>query len=258
MGQKPPCCPACQSASASRTAPANRRLAGVERPYVLLSCAVSLDGYIDDTSDRQLRLSGKTDIDRVDELRAGSDAILIGAGTVRADDPVLLLRSDAHRAARVASGRSPDPARVVISGSGNLDPAARMFATGANRIVYVSSGAVAATRDRLGGKADVADAGDPVDLSRVLADLAVRGIAWLIVEGGASVLTNFLQAGLADELVLAVAPFFIGDSAAPRFVNPGHFPWTPGHRARLASVTSAGDMAVLRYVLSSRSDAAPA
>jgi 5-amino-6-(5-phosphoribosylamino)uracil reductase len=79
-----------------------------------------------------------------------------------------------------------------------------------------------------------------------------------MVEGGASVLTNFLQAGLADELVLAVAPFFIGDSAAPRFVNAGHFPWTPGHRARLASVTSAGDMAVLRYVLSSRNDAAPA
>jgi 5-amino-6-(5-phosphoribosylamino)uracil reductase len=228
----------------------------VDRPYVLLSCAVSLDGYIDDSSDRQLRLSGEADIDRVDGLRADSDAILVGAGTVRADDPLLLLRSSARRDARIASGRTPDPARVVISGSGNLDPAARMFATGANRIVYVSSVSLADASKRLGDRADIADAGDPVDLSRILTDLVVRGIKRLMVEGGASVLTQFLQAGLADELILAVAPFFIGDSGAPRFVNAGHFPWTPANRARLASVTSAGDMAVLRYALSGRCDAA--
>jgi 5-amino-6-(5-phosphoribosylamino)uracil reductase len=79
-----------------------------------------------------------------------------------------------------------------------------------------------------------------------------------MVEGGASVLTQFLQADLADELVLAIAPFFIGDPAAPRFVHAGHFRWTPGNRARLAGVTSAGDMAVLRYALSGRCDTASA
>jgi 5-amino-6-(5-phosphoribosylamino)uracil reductase len=213
---------------------------------------MSLDGYIDDRSGKPLRLSGDEDIDRVDELRAGSDAILVGAGTIRADNPVLLLRSPARREARIARRERPDPARVVISASGDLDPAARIFTTGENRIVYVPSAAAAAVRDRLGGTADVVAAGDPPALGAVVADLAARGVARLLVEGGTSLHTQFLADGLADELVLAIAPFFIGDAAAPRFVQPGRFPWDAGHRARLTEVTRAGDMAVLRYALSSR------
>lgn len=213
---------------------------------------MSLDGYIDDRSGEPLRLSGDEDIDRVDELRAGCDAILVGAGTIRADNPVLLLRSRARRAARLARGTLPDPARVVLSESGDLDPAARIFTVGDDRIVYVPSAAAAAVRDRLGDAADVVSAGDPPALGTVLADLAVRGVARLLVEGGTSLHTQFLAAGLADELVLAIAPFFVGDERAPRFVKPGRFPWNPGNRARLVGVTRAGDMAVLRYALSSR------
>lgn len=227
----------------------------MERPYVLLSCAISLDGYIDDASANPLRLSGEADIDRVDEIRASCDAILVGAGTIRGDNPALLLRSPARRAARIARGLAPDPVRVVISGGGNLDPAARLFMSDGDKIVYVGSGAAAQTRERLGARADVVDAGDPVGLDRVLDDLATRGIGRLMVEGGGSLHTQFLAAGLADELRLAIAPFFVGDSAAPRFVGDGRFPWNSGHRARLADVTRAGDMAVLRYALSSRFDA---
>jgi 5-amino-6-(5-phosphoribosylamino)uracil reductase len=218
---------------------------------------MSLDGYTDDASAKPLRLSGDADIDRVDDVRAGCDAILVGAGTIRADNPVLLLRSQARRDARTARGLRPDPARVVISRSGDIDPGARIFTAGADRVVYVSSAAAASTRDRLGGAADVVDAGDPVRLDGVLADLAARDVARLLVEGGGSVHTQFLAAGLADELQLAVAPFFVGDSAAPRFVSDGRFPWNAEHRARLAAVTQAGDMAVLHYALSGRYDASP-
>ncbi len=227
----------------------------MDRPYVLLSCAMSLDGYIDDSSDKPLRLSGEDDIDRVDELRASCDAILVGAGTIRADNPVLLLRSPARRDARIARGAGPDPARVVISASGDLDPSARIFTIGADRIVYVSSQAADRTAGRLGQAADVADAGDPPELGVILADLAVRGVARLLVEGGTSVLTQFLAAGLADELIVAIAPFFVADAAAPRFVGPGRFPWNPGHRAHLAGVGQSGDIAVLRYALSGRAGA---
>lgn len=219
---------------------------------------MSLDGYIDDASGRRLSLSNEADLDQVDGIRSGCDAILVGAGTVRADNPALLLRSAARRDARMARGQGPDPARVVLSRSGDLDPAARIFAVGADRIVYVSSAAVASARTRLGDAADVVDAGDPVRLEAVLADLAVRGVARLLVEGGSSVHTQFLVSRLADELRLAVAPFFIGDSAAPRFVANGDFAWNAAHRARLAEVTTAGDMAVLRYALSGRYDASEA
>jgi len=215
---------------------------------------MSLDGYIDDRTDQPLRLSGAADADRVDELRASCDAILVGAATIRADDPVLLLRSQDRRDLRAAAGLAPDPVRVVISGSGDLDPAARLFTTGGDRIVYVASDALAGAKERLGGTSEVVGAGDPLELGRVVADLAARGVCRLLVEGGGRTHTQFLVAALADELRLSVGPFFIGDSTAPRFVEDGRFPWDQAHRARLAGVTTAGDMAVLSYALSDRYD----
>ncbi|WP_186449776.1 dihydrofolate reductase family protein, partial [Nocardioides sp. J9] len=68
-----------------------------ERPYVLLSCSVSLDGYLDSAGEGRLLLSNDADFDRVDEVRAGCDAILVGAATVRNDDPRLLVRSEERR-----------------------------------------------------------------------------------------------------------------------------------------------------------------
>ncbi len=225
----------------------------MERPYTLLSCAMSIDGHIDDSTSQRLRLSGEADLDRVDDLRAGCDAILVGAGTIRADNPQLTVRSQERRAARIARGRSASPVKVALSGRGQLDPAARFFTEGESaRLVYVAAGNVAAAAERLGEAASVLDGGEPVSLPRVLADLAARGIRRLMVEGGSSVLTQFLTAGLADELQLVVAPFFVGDSRAPRFAADGDFPWTRQHPARLAEVRQVGQDALLRYALSDR------
>jgi 5-amino-6-(5-phosphoribosylamino)uracil reductase len=74
----------------------------------------------------------------------------------------------------------------------------------------------------------------------------------LMVEGGGTVHTQFLTADLVDELQLVVAPVFVGDSQAPRFVRDGHFPWNPARRATLAEVRQIGDVVLLRYALSSR------
>ena len=219
-------------------------------PHVLLSVAVSVDGFIDDTSPSRLVLSGEADLDRVDEVRAGVDAVLVGAGTLRTDDPRLLVRSAARRSRRVARGHPEHPIKVTVTGSGNLDPGAAFFTTGDTRkIVYAAGPAVGTARERLDGVAEVVDAGTPLDLRRALADLATRGVHRLLVEGGSSVLTQFLRYGLADELHLAVAPFFVGDPTAPRFVGPGAFPYGPGRRMHLLDSRVLDDVVLLRYRL---------
>jgi 5-amino-6-(5-phosphoribosylamino)uracil reductase len=100
--------------------------------------------------------------------------------------------------------------------------------------------------------ATVVDGGEPVRVRHVSEDLRRRGVRRLMVEGGGSVHTQFLTEGLADELHLVVAPFFVGDSRASRFVGDGRFPWNPGRRATLAEVRPIGDVVLLRYALSSR------
>ena len=89
-------------------------------------------------------------------------------------------------------------------------------------------------------------------MERLGSDLADRGVERLMVEGGATVHTQFLTADLVDELQLVVAPVFVGDSQAPRFVRDGCFPWNPARRATLAAVRQIGDVVLLRYALSSR------
>ena len=221
-----------------------------DRPYTLLSCCVSLDGYLDDASPTRLVLSPAADLDRVDAERAGCDAILVGAETVRRDDPRLVVRSPACRSSRVARGRPPTPLRVTVTASGELDPGARIFTEpGSGTLVYAPSRVAGDLAGRLRTAATVADAGADVDLRWVLADLASRGVERLMVEGGRRVLTQLLTGQLADELQLAVAPVFVGDPHAPRFVGPGTFPWAGANRARLAEVRQVGDAALLRYEL---------
>ncbi|GAA2107191.1 dihydrofolate reductase family protein [Actinomadura alba] len=211
---------------------------------------MSVDGYIDDASPRRLRLSNTADFDRVDSVRAGCDAILVGAGTIRTDDPRLLVRSPARRAARVARGVPAEPAKVTFTNGGGLDPQANFFTTGTGpKLVYGTSPVVPELTERLAGRAEVVDAGDPLSLTTALADLSRRGVRRLMVEGGGSVHSQFLTQGLADELQLVVAPFFVGDPCAPRFVQPGIFPQSPKHPMRLAETTRIGDVVLLRYLM---------
>jgi 5-amino-6-(5-phosphoribosylamino)uracil reductase len=231
-----------------------------ERPYVLLSCAISVDGCLDSAGPGRLVLSGQADLDRVDDERAGSDAIMVGAGTIRRDDPRLLIRSPGRRAARVGRGQPEHPTGVTLTASGDLDPGARFFADavrhpGPARLVYCAGPVAAGARRRLDGLAEVVAVGDGAGaggrpaLAAVLADLSRRGVRRLMVEGGADLGRQLLTGGLVDELQLVIAPFFVGDPGAPRFAGPGRYPFGPSHPMALAEVRRLDGVVLLRYLL---------
>jgi 5-amino-6-(5-phosphoribosylamino)uracil reductase len=224
-----------------------------ERPYTVLSCAMSLDGYLAGPSGNPLPLSSAADLDRVDALRASCDAILVGAATVRQDNPRLLVRSRARQEARRAQGLPASPTKVTLTGGGALDPGSAFFLAGAvTKVVYCPRDVLGETRARLGPVATVVAGGEPLDVRWVGEDLHARGIRRLLVEGGGSVHTQFLTAGLADELHVVVAPLFVGDARAPRFVGDGRFPWDVQRRAVLADVRRLEDVVLLQYALSTR------
>src|SRR5689334_11672398 len=163
-----------------------------DRPYTLLSCSVSIDGYIGNASSRLL-LSNDADFDRVDAVRASCDAILVGAATVRIDNPRLLVRSEARREERAARGLAPSPMKVTVTRRAELDARADFFTAGeAEKIVYCASPRVADARRRLGPVATVVDGGATVEMRTLTTDLAARGVDRLMVEGGATVHTQFL------------------------------------------------------------------
>jgi 5-amino-6-(5-phosphoribosylamino)uracil reductase len=213
---------------------------------------MSADGYINDASPGGLVLSGPEDLDRVDEVRAVSDAIMVGAGTIRTDDPSLLVKSAQRRLRRQQQGQPASPVKVTITASGDLSPDARFFAAdGATKLVYAGAACAERLTTRLSERATVVALPPGRGLPFVLADLVERGIGRLMIEGGAQLLGEALRGGLADELQLAIAPVFIADPAAPRLVAGGGV----SGRLRLADAGPVGDMAVLRYLAGDREGA---
>lgn len=205
----------------------------IERPRVRvsISVAVSLDGYIDDRSPERLVLSSPEDLADMRAAREACDAILVGAETVRRDNPSL---------------RSPNAARVVVTQSGELDPGLRFFDGSIRTIVLTGRDNVDGVRARLGERAEIV-AIERFEPAAIIAALADCGLRSLFIEGGTRILTAFLASGAFDRLRVAIAPFFVGDERAPRIVGSASFLNDAKHRLILRSVRALGDVAVLEY-----------
>jgi 5-amino-6-(5-phosphoribosylamino)uracil reductase len=229
------------------------------KPKVVLSCAASFNGYIDDRRPERLILSNDSDFRRVDGERAASDAIMVGANTVRLDNPRLLVRSPELREERLRAGKPSSPAKVTVTASGNLSPGSAFITQGdadVARLVYCPAGVAPRLRSQLQGLpgVEVISPRQGTGLAAVLADLAERGVGRLFVEGGTSIITQMLAQGLADELHYAIAPFFVSGGGA-RAVDEASFPFDQDHQMTLVEIRPIGNVALLRYELPTKEPA---
>ena len=222
-------------------------------PKVIISCAMTLDGYLDDSSTQRLLLSNEEDFDRVDALRASCDAILVGANTIRQDNPRLLIRSDERREKRKQQGKPEDLLKITLTQSGRISPQAAFFTTGQQpKWVYCPTGTETHLKQHLGAQANIL----PLDTSssvckKILRDLAAspHAIQRLMVEGGGNMIRLFLTEQCADELHIAIAPFFVSQTQAPRCFPLGTYLQTAQNPMTLQSIHQLGDMAILVYHL---------
>ena len=215
------------------------------RPYVLLSVATSIDGLINDESPGGHPLSNAEDFDRVDQVRAECDAIMIGAGTLRNDNPRMTIKSDERRAARVAAGKPEHLTKVLVTASGNVDPEFRWFHTPGRRIVYTTDDSATKLDETVGELAEVVPLGPSIDFGKLLDDLGTKGIETLMVEGGEQIHTTLLTQGLADEIQLVVAPLLVG--SGPRFLSQTTYPWPTDTRMTVLEIKPIGDVVLIRY-----------
>jgi riboflavin-specific deaminase-like protein len=187
------------------------------RPFVTLAYAQSLDGSITIARGQRYALSGPDAMRFTHTLRARHDAILVGVGTVLADDPQL--------GVRLVDGPSPQP--VVVDSRLRTPVTAKLLAQPAGRPVWIAAAADAGRRDggddvqrrerlaRLGRIVDCpALPNGWVDLGALLARLGADGVRHVMVEGGARIITSLLEARLADYVVVTIAPQFLGGLAA--------------------------------------------
>ncbi|MEW1551903.1 RibD family protein [Streptomyces tsukubensis] len=217
------------------------------RPYVVLSAAMSVDGYLDDASPERLLLSNAPDFDRVDQVRAESDAILIGANTIRKDNPRLLVNSDERRAQRVADGKPAYPLKVTVTRTGDLSADLKFWHHGGAKLVITTDDAVEKVRTALGDLADVVSVGPDLDWGLVLDELGRRGVGRLMVEGGGTIHTQLMAADLADEVHLAIAPLLVGQPEAARFLGSAAYPGGPTARMQVLEVRAIDDVVLVRY-----------
>ena len=221
------------------------------KPYVLVKCAMSLDGFIDDSTDERLILSDEKDFKRVDIERSKCDAVLIGAETVRKDNPRLLLKSEELCNERLSNGKSRFPMKVTITTTGIFSKDSKFFNIGdTKKVVYCTENAIEELRDRLNNLVDIVPTkGNEIDPGFILEDLKHKGVNKLMVEGGSRIITMFLSKNLVDEIQVSVAPFFVGDENGARFVNSGNFPFDKNNRMKLVNAEIVGDMVLLTYKL---------
>ncbi|MEK7704137.1 MAG: dihydrofolate reductase family protein [Myxococcota bacterium] len=220
------------------------------RPHIVINMASSVDGKITSAAREYPRLTSRRDKLLMDRIRAESDAVVIGAGTLRADDPPLQVRDAAMRAHRLQHGKATPLMCVLVSRRLEVSPEARFFAdnAGARLVIATCASAPAAKIARLSDRAEIWQLGETtVDLTQLVARLHAEGVARLLVEGGGELNWGFVAAGLVDEIYLTLAPTLLGGRDAPTLLEGEGLTMAEQQRLELIDVRAEDSEVFLHY-----------
>ena len=220
----------------------------MSRPFVFINVAMTVDGKIDTFARKGAAISSQRDKERVDQLRAEADAVLVGGRTLLDEDPKLTVKSEALQAGRIARGLTPNPIKVGIVTKAELKSHSKFLHEGHTRVVIftthqTSIDQLAFLRSQ-GAEVYVVQL-DKVDLQHALAVLKELGINRLMVEGGATLNFELLRLGLVDEITAYMAPLIFGGEKAPTMVSGSGLERSAALPLKLVHVESWDDGGVL-------------
>lgn len=188
------------------------------RPFVFINVAMTADGKIDTFARKGAAISSPRDKERVDKLRADSDAVMVGGRTLLDEDPKLTVKSESLRAERIARGLSENPMKVGVVTEANIESHSKFLREGQARVVIFTTNRTSKNKLDLLRSLGVdvfVHAGERVDLESAMQTLAELGVNRLMVEGGATLNFELLRLGLVDEVNAFVAPMIFGGESAP-------------------------------------------
>ena len=190
------------------------------KPFVFINVAASVDGKISNERRVQLRISSKEDMERVDRLRAESDAIMVGIGTVLADNPRLTVKSEKLRKKRILEGKPENPLRVVVDSKARIPEDALILNGEAETLLAVSKKAELDRLKKLQEKAMIFVSGeDRVDLRELMEFLYHIGVRRLMVEGGGELIASLFREGLVDEIYVYYGNMIIAGKNSPTIAD---------------------------------------
>ena len=222
----------------------------MNRPYVYINVAMTADGKMDTFERKGAAISSPRDRERVDRLRAESDAVLVGGRTLLDEDPKLTVRSELLRAQRVARGLSPNPIKVGVVTVAEIKPDSEFLKAGPARVVIFTTNRT--SRDKLDSLhslgAEVFVHKEPrVNLELMMSTLKDLGINRLMVEGGGTMNFELIKLGLVDEITAYVAPMIFGGAKAPTLADGSGVPREAAIHLKLTDVEKWEDGGVLLH-----------
>ena len=184
----------------------------MKRPYVIINCAMSADGKIALPTRKQIRISNNEDIGRMYKLRSECDAVLVGVGTILADDPKLTVKERYVK-------KPNQPIRVILDTNCKTPETALAVNEKAKTLIFIKNECKKNFNPNVEIVKCNTDEGGMIELKEILKILFQRGIKKLMVEGGGTVIWNFLKQGLVDEMYVYVGPIIIGGKETPTLAD---------------------------------------